>query len=410
MMTFAPTTDFNRVGPRSCSPLGSTRHDTGYHYQNSTSQARASYPTFLSLPETLSLQFSWAWRGLVDAFRWDIVISTIFSDSEIRANVLKSLVLNVLSLSSIYVFDLILQPLVRDQQKWLHRNMGWFYRVLWLFPVVGASLYLNSSWCSVVANRTYMLRHGSRKAAAPSTYSGILTALATSAYRGVMICTSIAISFALAYVPIVGNSAGFVFFCWVDAYYCFEFIWIARGLSLAQRIRYLEERWAYFFAFGLPSSALCMWGSSLANAALFALVLPSYIIMAMHAKPVPSNPYNPVPRAMKSSYESSDSNSIRYPSPFILIRMPIFAPVLWINDRVVRVLSVGGRRSRQYNQGAGARANTSGRRAMSDTTVESVEEGDGDVTSTAAGYSAVGGKHVSGGTRAFAPGLRKKAD
>lgn len=58
-------------------------------------------------------------------------------------NIVKSLLLNGLSLASIYVFDLLLQPLVHNQQKWLHRNVGWFYRVLWLFPVVGASLYLN---------------------------------------------------------------------------------------------------------------------------------------------------------------------------------------------------------------------------------------------------------------------------
>ena len=35
--------------------------------------ARAKYPRFLSLPETLLLQVSWAWKGLIDAFRWDIV-------------------------------------------------------------------------------------------------------------------------------------------------------------------------------------------------------------------------------------------------------------------------------------------------------------------------------------------------
>lgn len=142
--------------------------------------------------------------------------------------------LNALSLTSIYVFDQLLHPLVRDQQKWLHRNVGWFYRVLWLFPVVGASLYMNvrslytighmflikkfqSSWCNVVANRSYMLRHGNRKAAPPSTYTGILTSLATSAYRAVMICTSVLISIALTYVPVAGNAASFLFFCWVDS-------------------------------------------------------------------------------------------------------------------------------------------------------------------------------------------------
>jgi len=36
--------------------------------------ARASYPVFLSLHDTLKLQIGWAWGGFVDAFRWDVVI------------------------------------------------------------------------------------------------------------------------------------------------------------------------------------------------------------------------------------------------------------------------------------------------------------------------------------------------
>ena len=72
----------------------------------------------------------------------------LFSDPEIRANIYKSLLLNLLSLTSIYTFDLLLQPLVHDQQKWLHRNIGWFYQILWLLPVVGLSFYLNVSCIS----------------------------------------------------------------------------------------------------------------------------------------------------------------------------------------------------------------------------------------------------------------------
>lgn len=400
---YSPSSDVHTYGKLNQTPTVDNGLDQSYNVSSSTSfpfhsqYARSSYPTFLSLPETATLQSSWAWRGLVDAFRWDVVLSTVLSDAEIRANVLKSLMLNTLSLTSIYVFDLLLQPLVRDQQKWLHRNLGWFYQVLWLFPVVGTSLYLNSSWCTVVANRVYALRHGARKAP-PSTYTGILTALATSAYRAVMICTSIVIAFALGYVPVIGNALGLAFFCWVDAYYCFEFIWIARGLSLSQRIRHLEERWAYYFAFGLPSSALCMWGSSLANAAIFALVLPSYIIMAMHARPVPSNPYNPNPHsstAVTSSPHDFNNSQVRYPSPFIPIRLPVFAIVLWINDRVVRLLSVGSSGSRHrpssyYTRGSATSSNSmiplssfgdgGGRKrgmGISDDTAESIEEGAG---------------------------------
>lgn len=67
------------------------------------------------------------------------------SDAEVRAHALKSFILNGISALSIYVFDFFLQPLVQEQppQKWLYRSIGWFYRVLWLLPVVGVSLYLN---------------------------------------------------------------------------------------------------------------------------------------------------------------------------------------------------------------------------------------------------------------------------
>jgi len=39
--------------------------------------SRDSYPTFLPLADTFKLQLGWALRGLVDAFRWDIVVKLL---------------------------------------------------------------------------------------------------------------------------------------------------------------------------------------------------------------------------------------------------------------------------------------------------------------------------------------------
>ncbi|KAF9533471.1 etoposide-induced protein 2.4-domain-containing protein [Crepidotus variabilis] len=321
-------------------PLGS---NTGIP-ANTRASARATYPQFLSVQETALLQLRWALRGLYDAFRWNIVISTVSSDAEIRANVSKSLLLNGLSIISIYIFDLLLQPLVKDQQKWFHRNIGWFYQILWLLPIVGMSLYLNGTWCTTIARRTYLLHHGGRPVAAqPTTYTSMLKSIATSAYRVVMVGTSVIVSFVLGRIPWIGPVIGFIFMCWVDSYYCFEFVWISRGLSLSRRIQHLEERWAYYLTFGLPATALCMWGSSLANAAIFALIFPAYIIMAMHARPYPVDPYNPYQPTVPSS-SRTDEEPIRHPSPFIPIRLPIFAIIIFTNDSIVRVLNfIGGR-------------------------------------------------------------------
>lgn len=63
--------------------------------------------------------------------------------------------------------------------------------------------------------------------------------------------------------------------------------------------------------------------------------------MAMHARPVPTDPYNPMPLASQNPQEN---DTIRHPSPFVPIRLPIFAIVIWLNDAIVRILNaIGGR-------------------------------------------------------------------
>ncbi|KAJ3568878.1 hypothetical protein NP233_g5427 [Leucocoprinus birnbaumii] len=298
--------------------------------------ARVTYPRFIPLHENLLLQISWALRGLYDSFRVNALFNTIASDAKIRANLFKSLLLNSLSVTSIYTYDILLHPLVKDQERWLHRNLGRFYQVLWLLPIVGISFYLNMSWCNVIAKRTYVLHYGSRAVAQPPrTYSNLLNQVATSAYRVVMVFTSVVVSYALKKIPYIGSGLEFAFICWVDSYYFFESVWINRGYSFSGRIRHLEERWAYYFAFvyeGLPSAIICMLGTGLASFALFALVFPLYIILATHARPTPINPFNPT--------SQEDSDVIRHPTPFIPIRLRVFAPVVFLNDLVAKVLDI----------------------------------------------------------------------
>ncbi len=111
----------------------------------------------------------------------------------------------------------------------------------------------------------------------------------------------------------------------------------------------------------------------------------------MHARPVPSNPYNPAPGSSSSS--TAPPSSARYPSPFLPIRIPVFAPVLWLErprggPPPARRLALDGPtqaarrwRRRPPTEGVcvyGCVWEGGGRgRAMSDETVQSVEEGGG---------------------------------
>lgn len=177
-------------------------------------------------------------------------------------------------------------------------------------------------------------------------------------------------------------------------------LWIARGYSLSRRMRHLEERWAYYFAFGayLSVNLVCLMSPCLRSSldlplyvgkharqrCGFRVDLPccksscfvflshidpsytQYIIMAMRARATPIDPYNP-----------TGEEVLRHPSPFIPIHIPVFSPVIWLNDMIVRVISligsVGG--PPPSNLHPSSYPSSRHRRIPSDS-VESVEEGD----------------------------------
>ena len=76
--------------------------------------------------------------------------------------------------------------------------------------------------------------------------------------------------------------------------------------------------------------------------------------MAMHARPVPIDPYNPIP---PSKTHPGETEIIRHPSPFVPIRLPIFSIVIWSNDTIVKILNaIGGRPIVRHKEAARSRA------------------------------------------------------
>jgi etoposide-induced 2.4 mRNA len=63
---------------------------------------------------------------------------------------------------------------------------------------------------------------------------------------------------------------------------------------------------------------------------------------------VPTDPYNPLPA---TAHSHDGTETINHPSPYVPIRLPIFRLVLWLNDAIVKVLSVGsgGSTGRRHN-------------------------------------------------------------
>ncbi|KAG8967054.1 hypothetical protein FRC03_010802 [Tulasnella sp. 419] len=265
-------------------------------------------------------------------------------DAEIRSHFVKTVILNSLSLVSVLVFDYVIEPMLDPRHdSWVHKHFSLLYQGFWLLPIITVSLYLNGIWCSAIANRAFALRHGRRAAPTPP-YSGLIAHLAASAYRIFLIMSYLALGAILSYIPVIGFILSEIYICWVNSYYCFEYVWIARGMSLAQRVRYLEERWAYFLAYGLPLALVCMWGSGIFNAAVFALLFPAFITMSIMATPQPANSYTSSGALASSLMTPSspiDGPKIK-PNPAIPARLPVFAPVIMLNDAFVQLLAISG--------------------------------------------------------------------
>lgn len=72
-------------------------------------------------------------------------------------------------------------------------------------------------------------------------------------------------------------------------------------------------------------------------------------MMAMHARAVPTYPYNPVPPITKANGDTA----YPIPSPFIPIRLPVFKVVIMLNELVIKLIDFGvrGKQSRPSERG-----------------------------------------------------------
>lgn len=69
----------------------------------------------------------------------------------------------------------------------------------------------------------------------------------------------------------------------------------------------------------------------------------------MHARAVPTYPYNPVPPITKANGDTA----YPIPSPFIPIRLPVFKVVIMLNELVIKLIDFGvrGKQSRPSERG-----------------------------------------------------------
>ncbi|GAA6054547.1 hypothetical protein JCM3770_006022 [Rhodotorula araucariae] len=243
----------------------------------------------LSLPNTLALHAGFAAQGATDAMKLTIAGQHLTTDKVVQANVLKSSVCQGIVLVSALVIKPILRRLVglRPTDSITSSVVFLGFHILFLYPLAAAATYYSG-----------LLRPAAetdrRRTSSAKDNRGMAVKLVSESYRALVTVNYFVFFYALRLIPFLGAPLSFLYASIVDAYYCFEAHWVKNGWPFGDRVRQIEQRWAYAFGFGLPITIMSWWSSDpVVNLAIFALLYPLFSLTSTSAIPQPLDPSLP---------------------------------------------------------------------------------------------------------------------
>eukprot|EP00164_Ancoracysta_twista_P003408 GFYU01004548.1.p1 GENE.GFYU01004548.1~~GFYU01004548.1.p1 ORF type:complete len:318 (-),score=65.85 GFYU01004548.1:61-1014(-) len=245
------------------------------------------------------ISFASTWYdGASDSLGLAKSIVFFYKSKAIRARTAQCFILNgLIFLGSVLLFDYVLDPVIRSLLRnqaegeelealadVLGSSFKFVYNILWVYPIYCISFILNSMTYYEIADQAYKIKSGGPNVA-PFDYTKMVKRVADEMYRALLFLNYLIMVLMFYIVPYVGGILMFMGFCWLYAYYCFEYKWGFKGWPLEKSIRYFETHWVYFLGFGTPCTLATYFFPTFVNAGLFALMFPMLIITATIAKP-----------------------------------------------------------------------------------------------------------------------------
>eukprot|EP00128_Syssomonas_multiformis_P011083 Colp12_sorted_trinity150504_noHs@10682 len=240
-------------------------------------------------------------HGCKDALAWPPALIVLYRSQSIKAATVKCVVLNgVIFLGSLYFFNNILKPILNwvllfgadERAEWvqyLDPILSTIYHVLWVYPIYCMSFILNSIWYQDIADKAYLLQIGKPTTAtnkSESMLQKVSALVADEFYRAALQLLLLLQAVAISFIPVLGPPVSFCYLSWLYAMYCFEYKWMNKGWALERRLDYFENAWAYFLGFGFPGTCCTFFFPQFVSSGIFAVIFPSYVIMANTATPL----------------------------------------------------------------------------------------------------------------------------
>ena len=208
------------------------------------------------------------------------------SSDYIRQRALKCFALNaIIFLGSILLFDYGLLPMMQRMGGMFYLGqtstaleavqlfLTLIYYGAWVYPIYMFTFILNGQYYYEIASHAYNIQVGSARGF-QGDYDGLVRLLSGETYRLLLLGFGLMFSAASYTLPWVGPAVSFVWTCWINAFYCFEYRWTNRGWALRTRVEYFERHWAYFLGFGAPVTLLTFFLPQTHSYAVFAFFFP----------------------------------------------------------------------------------------------------------------------------------------
>ncbi|BGP06034.1 Protein EI24 [Rhodotorula toruloides] len=266
----------------------------------------------LSATNTLVLQAGFAIQGMGDAMKLQVAGEKLTGDRIVQANVLKSSVIQGIVLFSALVIKPILRRAVglRAGEGITSSVILFGFHLFWLYPLAAAATYYSG-----LLRPTQETDKRSVRGGGGMDNKGMAVRIVSESYRTLVTLNYFLFFYALRMIPLLGAPLSFAYASIVDAYYCFEGHWVKQGWSFGDRVRQVEQRWAYAVGFGFPITILSWWSSDpIVNLAVFALLYPLFSLTSTVAIPQPLDPSFPGSASSKAPSFLHSASGLGYGS------------------------------------------------------------------------------------------------
>lgn len=239
--------------------------------------------------------------GLRDAFDVRRLLLLLLTHSHISMLLFKSYLLN----GCLFLGSLLLSNYLAQHQLWL---ASFLLYVLWIYPVYLLLFTLNAKYYSQITQHLIHLQHTrhSHTQHEPILKDYRVFSVEEEIYRVLWMTIALAEINTIYYLPYIGMPLSFLLSVYTYALYTFEYFLNSplspllasntagsdqsppnKIIGTDAKLAYIQHHYIYFFAFGLPLTALTFFFTNvLLGMALFWLLFPLYLILAFFSRPV----------------------------------------------------------------------------------------------------------------------------